>query len=192
MLSISKNVRSLLAAALPLVAATSMAQLAPTAIPSSKTMYRTKSILCNETEKIVFSCRLENKKAVSLCSSQNLSKNMGYVIYRYGSSIRNIELSYPEIDISNQSNLNNLHEDYFRLDLSQTQNESKATIVFYIDGFGYALGTGNSYFLYDGRKKVKNYISVWDHRGVTQAIHRCIEETVVGDVSSLKSVLKKN
>ncbi len=190
--SIPKTVRSLLFAAFSFIAVTSMAQLARSTMPNSKAINRTKSILCNASEKIVFSCRLENKKAVSLCSSLNLSNNVGYMVYRYGSSIRNIELSYPEIDISNQSNSTTFHEDYFRLDLSQTQNESKATVVFYIDGFGYGLGTGNSYFLYDGRKKVKNYVAVWDHKGVTQAIHRCAEETVVGDLSSLKPVLKKN
>jgi hypothetical protein len=159
---------------------------------NSKTFNRTKSVLCDKTEKVVFSCQLENKKTVSLCSSPNLSKSTGYMVYRYGSNMKSIELAYPEIDALNQSNSTIHLEDYFRLDISRIPNDSKASIVFYVDSFGYALGTGHSYFLYDGRKRVKNYLAVWDERGITRAIHRCIEETVIEDIFSLKLIFKKN
>ncbi len=59
-----------------------------------------KESLCGDDEYVRFSCQLENKKIVSLCSkksdhpvnSQNIN-DIG-LVYRYGSE-SNVELSYP-------------------------------------------------------------------------------------------------
>ena len=51
--------------------------------------------LCAKDEKIVFSCSLKRSmKIVSLCSSQKLSKDGGYLQYRFGAPDK-IELEFP-------------------------------------------------------------------------------------------------
>ncbi len=45
-------------------------------------------------EKIIFSCGT-GKKLVSVCSSENLSPDTGYVQYRFGTREK-VELSFPE------------------------------------------------------------------------------------------------
>lgn len=50
--------------------------------------------LCKSSEKVFFSCAIKNK-ILSLCSSPNLSRDSGYVKYRFGTPNK-IELSFPE------------------------------------------------------------------------------------------------
>lgn len=50
--------------------------------------------LCVAKEKIVFSCST-GKKVISVCSSENLSSDTGYVQYRYGTKTMT-ELTFPE------------------------------------------------------------------------------------------------
>src|SRR6187401_870618 len=51
--------------------------------------------LCEQTEKIVFSCPIVNsRKIVSLCSSKELTKEKGYLQYRFGVPGK-IELEFP-------------------------------------------------------------------------------------------------
>ena len=53
--------------------------------------------LCNKDEKVVFSCPLRRSaKIVSLCSSQKLTKDAGYLQYRFGVPGK-IELEFPEV-----------------------------------------------------------------------------------------------
>ena len=53
--------------------------------------------LCNKDEKVVFSCPLRRSaKIVSLCSSQKLTKDGGYLQYRFGVPGK-IELEFPEV-----------------------------------------------------------------------------------------------
>ena len=65
---------------------------------------RTNLSLCNTNEKIIFNCMIKNSaNNLSVCASQNLSKDSGYIQYRFG---RNgaIELEYPaEKEISRSS-----------------------------------------------------------------------------------------
>jgi hypothetical protein len=52
--------------------------------------------LCTNEEKIVFSCALKRSmKIVSLCSSQKLNKDGGYLQYRFGAPDK-IELEFPD------------------------------------------------------------------------------------------------
>ena len=50
--------------------------------------------LCHPNETVVFSCAT-GTHFLSICASPNLSKDAGYLQYRYGSEDR-IDLSYPE------------------------------------------------------------------------------------------------
>jgi hypothetical protein len=51
--------------------------------------------LCSPGETIVFSCSVAEEKIVSLCASPDLSRNTGYMQYRYGRDPGRIELTYP-------------------------------------------------------------------------------------------------
>jgi hypothetical protein len=53
-----------------------------------------KKSLCNTGEAVVFSCST-GKKIISVCASENLSANSGYVHYRFGAKEK-IELSFPD------------------------------------------------------------------------------------------------
>lgn len=51
---------------------------------------------CNQAEKTVFNCRVDNSsKVVSLCRSQNLQGDGAYLQYRFGKPGK-IELEYPQ------------------------------------------------------------------------------------------------
>jgi len=51
--------------------------------------------LCTSGETVVFSCSLTNGKIVSLCASPDLSRDAGYLQYRYGRNAGSIGLRYP-------------------------------------------------------------------------------------------------
>ncbi|OQW40761.1 MAG: hypothetical protein A4S08_03875 [Proteobacteria bacterium SG_bin4] len=51
--------------------------------------------LCKQQEQVIFSCSL-GKKTVSVCASNDLSANSGYLQYRFGQSGR-IELTLPTV-----------------------------------------------------------------------------------------------
>lgn len=50
--------------------------------------------LCTQEEKTIWSCQTTGRKIVSVCSSRELSKERGYVQYRFGRHGR-VELEYP-------------------------------------------------------------------------------------------------
>lgn len=51
--------------------------------------------LCNAGETTVFSCSVQDDKLVSLCASPDLSRDTGYLQYRYGHDAGSIEMRYP-------------------------------------------------------------------------------------------------
>lgn len=51
--------------------------------------------LCNQQEQVIFSCSLD-KKMVSVCASNDLSANSGYLQYRFGQKSK-IELNVPAL-----------------------------------------------------------------------------------------------
>ena len=51
--------------------------------------------LCTTTEKVIFNCQLkESKKLVSVCGSKPLTRDSGYIQYRFGTK-QYLELIYP-------------------------------------------------------------------------------------------------
>ena len=49
---------------------------------------------CRSREQILFSCKMSKKKILSLCASNDLSRDTGYLQYRFGKAGK-IELEYP-------------------------------------------------------------------------------------------------
>ena len=88
--------------------------------------------LCENTEKIVFSCTVAGKsaKTVSLCSSKELTKDKGYLQYRFGLPGR-IELEFPNSRDQSRSAFKYSH--YFRAQFDQTE------ISFTSDGYEYSI-----------------------------------------------------
>jgi len=75
--------------------------------------------LCENTEKVIFSCTIKTSmKIVSLCSSQELTKERGYLQYRFGLPGK-IELEFPKQREQTQSAFKYSH--YFRAQFDQTE-----------------------------------------------------------------------
>lgn len=60
--------------------------------------------LCNANEKVLFNCQI-NTKTVSVCASSNLSKNNGYLQYRFGTKAQ-ADLVYPQTYSQNSFSYN--------------------------------------------------------------------------------------
>ena len=87
--------------------------------------------LCERGEKIVFSCALTKPaKIVSLCSSKELTKDRGYLRYRFGLPGK-IELEYPKDGERPQEAFKYSH--YFRSLVDETE------ISFSLNGYEYAI-----------------------------------------------------
>jgi hypothetical protein len=96
--------------------------------------------LCERDEKIVFSCTLTKPaKIVSLCSSKELTRDRGYLRYRFGLPGK-IELEYPKDGERPQQAFKYSH--YFRSQVDQTE------ISFSLNGYEYAIGDD-----YNGEEK---------------------------------------
>ena len=87
--------------------------------------------LCEKDEKVVFSCPITKPaKIVSLCSSKELTKERGYLQYRFGLPGK-IELEFPKHREQTQTAFKYSH--YFRAQFDLTE------ISFTQDGHEYAL-----------------------------------------------------
>ncbi|HEX3635693.1 MAG TPA: hypothetical protein VHV99_09430 [Paraburkholderia sp.] len=87
--------------------------------------------LCSADETVFFSCAVKNgEKVVSLCGTKGLSRNQGYLQYRFGRS-SHIELEYPKAREDTRRAFSYAH--YFRalVDLSE--------ISFTIDKYRYSI-----------------------------------------------------
>jgi hypothetical protein len=87
--------------------------------------------LCENTEQVVFSCAIKKPaRIVSLCSSKELTKDRGYLQYRFGLPGK-IELEFPKQREQTQTAFKYSH--YFRAQFDQTE------ISFTQDGYEYAI-----------------------------------------------------
>jgi hypothetical protein len=92
---------------------------------------QTQPSLCESSEKIVFNCTVgKASKIVSLCSSKDLTKDRGYLQYRFGMPGK-IELEFPKQREQTLSAFKYSH--YFRAQFDQTE------ISFTTDGYEYAI-----------------------------------------------------
>lgn len=96
--------------------------------------------LCEREEKIVFSCKVgKEAKTVSLCSSKELTKDKGYLKYRFGLPGK-IELEYPKEQKLAREAFEYSH--YFRAQVDSTE------IRFTLDGYKYSISDD-----YNGEQK---------------------------------------
>jgi hypothetical protein len=103
--------------------------------PARNTMLEARSLaptsLCTKDEKVVFSCPLRRStKIVSLCSSQKLTKDAGYLQYRFGVPGK-IELEFP--DVRDESLKAFRYSHYFRAKVDSTE------VSFSRNGYTYAV-----------------------------------------------------
>ena len=105
--------------------------VAISAAPSMRVAQTQAGSLCESTEKVVFNCAIgKTAKLVSLCSSKELTKDQGYLQYRFGLPGK-IELEFPKQREQTQSAFKYSH--YFRAQFDQTE------IGFTSDGYQYAI-----------------------------------------------------
>jgi hypothetical protein len=96
--------------------------------------------LCDASEAIIFSCRIKgSNKILSLCSSKQLSKDAGYLQYRFGRPDA-VELTFPEEKRNSQTQF--LYNHYFRFQVDRTE------VSFKNGGYRYSI-----YDYYDAETK---------------------------------------
>lgn len=87
--------------------------------------------LCAKTERVIFACVLRRPaKIVSVCASKDLTRDTGYVQYRFGSPAK-IELEYPKDRTGTQQKFEYTH--YFRAQVDLNE------IKFSVDGVDYSV-----------------------------------------------------
>ena len=95
--------------------------------------------LCENTEKVIFSCQLKSAKMVSLCGSSKFTKSNGYLQYRFGLPGK-VELEYPQQRSDSQKIFHYNH--YFRAQVDLTE------ISFSANGYTYTIFSN-----YNGEEK---------------------------------------
>lgn len=87
--------------------------------------------LCAKTERVIFACVLRRPaKIVSVCASKDLTRDTGYLQYRFGSPAK-IELEYPKDRSGTQQKFEYTH--YFRAQVDLNE------INFSVDGVDYSV-----------------------------------------------------
>ena len=87
--------------------------------------------LCAKDERVIFSCPLRRPaKIVSVCAAKNLTKETGYLQYRFGLPGK-VELEFPKERQGSQQKFEYTH--YFRAQFDLTE------INFTVDGVNYSV-----------------------------------------------------
>jgi len=94
---------------------------------------------CTTDEHVIFNCTVKAAKIVSLCASKDLSKDKGYLQYRFGLPGK-LELEFPKTRTGTQAQFHYTH--YFRYQVDLTE------INFSIDGNDYQI-----FDTYNGEEK---------------------------------------
>jgi len=87
--------------------------------------------LCTKDERVIFACALNRpSKVVSVCASKDLTRERGYLQYRFGVPT-NVELEFPKERTGTQGKFDYSH--YFRAQVDLTE------INFKIEGVEYSV-----------------------------------------------------
>ena len=87
--------------------------------------------LCAKTERVIFACALRRPaKIVSVCASKDLTRETGYLQYRFGLPAK-VELEYPKDRAGSQQKFAYTH--YFRAQVDLTE------IKFSVNGVEYSV-----------------------------------------------------
>lgn len=99
--------------------------------------------LCVGEELPIFSCVLQRtKKIVSLCASEDLDNNNGYLQFRYGKSETSIDLRFPKARTHPRK-----HFKYF---FEEVPRGETSAISFHIGSYRYSLFRSSSVYGFDG------------------------------------------
>lgn len=97
----------------------------------SKLRWLHTNTLCAKSERVIFACVLRRPaKIVSVCASKDLTRDTGYLQYRFGSPAK-IELEYPKERTGTQQKFEYTH--YFRAQVDLNE------INFSVDGVNYSV-----------------------------------------------------
>jgi len=103
--------------------------------------------LCSDFEKVYFSCHAE-RKVISVCAAGNVSPVTGYVRFRFGDDMGNIEMEYPE----------GIHppKEYFSVTNINEGNNHATHLRFKSGMYDYVISDSSSSGLYvsEGKKMV--------------------------------------
>jgi len=160
-----------------------LALVSVTGEKSSSSQVQQTNSLCDKDEHIVFSCALKPTtkvpaKIVSLCASKDLSKERGYLQYRFGLPGK-IELEFPKNREATQKNFHYNH--YFRFQVDLTE------INFQIDDYQYQIFDN-----YNGEEKPalsEQGVNV-THPGKSKDVTYVCRSKAKADFSTLPDVLE--
>ena len=138
--------------------------------------------LCSSNEEVLFSCALRGK-TVSLCASPELSKDSGYLVYRYGALGKSPELTYPENSIKPADAFTLYHSSYAKgssTQISFQRREVSYTLysesnVFDVNGSGIAIekfGNRVAHLKCNEKSKVVGNLSVLTKLEIPEVAYR--------------------
>lgn len=130
--------------------------------------------LCDGQEKAVFSCSVISGKMVSLCASPDLSRDTGYLQYRYGRSPGSVELQFPHSTRRADGTFKFMQQ-YFA-------KGGTTALSFWVGPFRYSIFRTTSAFGFNGA----GIIVSKDSRRV--AYMRCNDKTIVTDDDRLSEL----
>jgi hypothetical protein len=104
---------------------------ANSSLASSQSAKLQPNTLCTKDERVIFACALNRpSKVVSVCASKDLTRERGYLQYRFGVPT-NVELEFPKERTGTQGKFEYSH--YFRAQVDLTE------INFKIEGVEYSV-----------------------------------------------------
>jgi hypothetical protein len=130
--------------------------------------------LCAGAETAMFSCSVLSGKVVSLCASPDLSRDTGYLQYRYGRNAENIELEFPRSTHRGDGTFKYMQQ-YFG-------KGGTTALAFWVGPFRYSVFRTTSAFGFNGA----GIIVSKDNRRV--AYMRCNDKTIVTDDDRLSQL----
>jgi hypothetical protein len=140
--------------------------------------------LCRRGEKIIFSCQVRGAgrqatgKIASLCASANLTRDQGYLQYRFGLP-RKIELEFPRSKTGTQQLFQYSHYMRFQVDLTE--------VNFSIDDYDYQI-----FDTYKGEERPaisEQGVSLTRHGSSNTTSFKC-RSKAVADYGELDEILK--
>jgi hypothetical protein len=121
--------------------------------------------LCNSGETVVFSCSVGEEKIVSLCGSPDLSRDAGYLQYRYGHDPGKLEMTYPRrMDRSDAA---------FKYWQEYAARGGTSALSFRVGRFRYSVFSTTSAFGFNGAGVIV------DRGGKRVAYLKCDDKTIV-------------
>jgi hypothetical protein len=133
----------------------------------------TDGTLCLNTEVVMFSC-IAGSKAISVCSSPDLSVTTGYMQYRRGALGKEPDLAYPKKGASPQRAFSYFYDGYAK--------GSTRQLSFTVRDFTYILFS-------------ERHVNEWSGSGVVVeklgkriATLRCDDKTIQGEFKKIESV----